>query len=123
VAGRLAEAGLSVVEALDRLLPLDEPEAGGLLAEVFDREGIIVHTGARATRVSHDGEFTLEFDGARSTAERLLVATGRRSDLAALGVAAIGLDENARRGRAHRGAGARARPGRAHRNRPDRHVR
>jgi pyruvate/2-oxoglutarate dehydrogenase complex dihydrolipoamide dehydrogenase (E3) component len=89
-------SAVTVVEALDRLLPLDEPEAGGLLAEIFHRDGITVHTGARATRVSHDGEFTLEFDGARSTAERLLVATGRRSDLAALGVAAIGLDESAR---------------------------
>jgi pyruvate/2-oxoglutarate dehydrogenase complex dihydrolipoamide dehydrogenase (E3) component len=87
---------VSVVEAMDRLLPLDEPEAGDLLAEVFSRDGISVDTGAAATRVSHDGEFTLEFGGERHSAERLLVATGRRSDLAALGVAAIGLDERAR---------------------------
>jgi pyruvate/2-oxoglutarate dehydrogenase complex dihydrolipoamide dehydrogenase (E3) component len=94
---------VTVVEALDRLLPFDEPEAGGLLAEVFQRDGMTVHTGVRATRVSYDGardagedgRFTLEFGAERSTAERLLVATGRRSDLAALGVAAIGLDENA----------------------------
>lgn len=87
---------VTVVEALDRLLPLDEPEAGGLLAEVFHRDGITVHTGAQATQVRHgDGEFTLEFGGERHSAERLLVATGRRSDLAALGVAAIGLDESA----------------------------
>jgi pyruvate/2-oxoglutarate dehydrogenase complex dihydrolipoamide dehydrogenase (E3) component len=87
---------VTVVEAMDRLLPLDEPEAGGLLAETFHHEGITVDTGAKVARASHDGTFTLEFGGARRTAEQLLVATGRHSDLAALGVAAIGLDENAR---------------------------
>jgi pyruvate/2-oxoglutarate dehydrogenase complex dihydrolipoamide dehydrogenase (E3) component len=89
---------VTVVEALPRLLPAEEPEAGELLEAVFTGEGIAVRTGSRAERVSHDGQrFTLELAGGEAfTAQRLLVATGRRSDLAALGVGAYGLDERAK---------------------------
>ncbi|MEC3917578.1 dihydrolipoyl dehydrogenase family protein [Nocardia sp. CDC160] len=81
-----------------RLLPKDEPEAGELLARVFADEGIEVRTGVRGTAVRHDGrEFTLELDNGESVrAERLLVAAGRRTDLAALGIGAVGLDEDAK---------------------------
>jgi pyruvate/2-oxoglutarate dehydrogenase complex dihydrolipoamide dehydrogenase (E3) component len=89
-------ARVTVVEAAGHLLPFEEPEAGALLAEVFGREGIDVRTGAPAAAVSHDGRaFTVRVDGADLHAERLLVATGRRSDLAALGIGAIGLDASA----------------------------
>ncbi len=90
-------ARVHVVEALPRLLPADEPEAGDLLAGVFAREGIAVLTGTRAERVSHDGsQFSVHLaDGQTLTAGRLLVATGRRADLAALGVGAYGIDETA----------------------------
>jgi pyruvate/2-oxoglutarate dehydrogenase complex dihydrolipoamide dehydrogenase (E3) component len=89
---------VTVVEAADRMLPPEEPESGRLLAEVFEHEGIGVRTGAKATRVGHDGAaFTLELEGGQTlTATNLLVATGRRTDLASLGVGAIGLDEDAR---------------------------
>jgi pyruvate/2-oxoglutarate dehydrogenase complex dihydrolipoamide dehydrogenase (E3) component len=88
---------VSVVEAQPRLLYLEEPEAGNLLAAVFEREGIAVRTGTRAEQVSHDGQrFSLTLAGGDTlTAQRLLVATGRRADLAALGVGAYGLDETA----------------------------
>ena len=54
--------------------------------------------GAAATGVRHDGQrFTVTLTGGEAlTAERLLVATGRRTGLAALGVDAIGLDPGAR---------------------------
>jgi pyruvate/2-oxoglutarate dehydrogenase complex dihydrolipoamide dehydrogenase (E3) component len=91
-------AQVTVLEAMDRLLPPEEPEAGRMLAEVFTKEGIAVRTGAKVTRVDHDGaRFTLAVQGAESlVAERLLVATGRRVDLAALGMGAIGVDESAK---------------------------
>jgi pyruvate/2-oxoglutarate dehydrogenase complex dihydrolipoamide dehydrogenase (E3) component len=83
---------VTVVEALPRLLPLEEPEAGSLLAEVFRSEGIDVFTGAGATRVDYDGKFRVTLDGGRDlVAERLLVATGRRADLAALGADVLGI--------------------------------
>ncbi|MGQ0840728.1 dihydrolipoyl dehydrogenase family protein [Actinokineospora sp.] len=91
-------AKVTLVEAQDRLLALDEPEAGALLAERFAAEHILVRTGAKITAASHDGQrFTLEFDGAEPvSAHRLLVAAGRRTDLAALGVGAVRLDESAK---------------------------
>ena len=90
-------AAVTVVEAQPGLLPMDEPEAGELLGKVFTAEGIAVWTGAGARSVSHDGtRFTVDVGGQAITAERLLVATGRRSDLAALGIGALGLDESAR---------------------------
>ncbi|RJQ78650.1 NAD(P)/FAD-dependent oxidoreductase [Pseudonocardiaceae bacterium YIM PH 21723] len=91
-------AQVTVVQSADRLLPRDEPEAGALLAEVFTAEGITVRTGARAQRVVYNpGEFTLHMsDGAELRAQQLLVAAGRKVDLAGLGVGAFGLDESAR---------------------------
>jgi len=89
---------VQVAEAAGQLLPSEEPESGELLAGVFRREGIGVHTGSGADRIGHDGtQFTVRLgSGAELTAERLLVATGRRADLAAFGAAAAGLDEKAR---------------------------
>src|SRR5579859_6838033 len=91
-------ATVSVVEALPRLLPIEEPEAGELLAGVFAREGITVRSGARAEQVGYDGsQFTVSLAGGEVlTARRLLVATGRRATITSLGVAAYGLDETAR---------------------------
>ncbi|HVK20755.1 MAG TPA: NAD(P)/FAD-dependent oxidoreductase [Actinokineospora sp.] len=91
-------AKVTLVEAQDRLLTLDEPEAGALIAERFAAEGITVRTDAKITGATHDGaQVTLVFDGAEPvTAAHLLVAAGRRTDLAALGVATVGLDESAK---------------------------
>src|SRR5215470_476006 len=47
-------AAVTVVEALPRLVALEEPEASELLERIFKAEGITVRTGARADRVSHD---------------------------------------------------------------------
>jgi Pyruvate/2-oxoglutarate dehydrogenase complex, dihydrolipoamide dehydrogenase (E3) component, and related enzymes len=99
IAQALARFGtrVAIVEMAPRLLPLDEPEAGRLLAEVFAREGIVVHTGTGATGVRHtDGVFTVETGAESLTAERLLVATGRRIDLAGLGLGSVGVDTTQR---------------------------
>jgi pyruvate/2-oxoglutarate dehydrogenase complex dihydrolipoamide dehydrogenase (E3) component len=87
---------VAVVEGAGRLLPMEEPEAGDLLARVFGREGIGVHTGQLATGVGHNRSgFTVTLDdGGELTGEALLVATGRRTDLAAVGVGAVGIDES-----------------------------
>jgi pyruvate/2-oxoglutarate dehydrogenase complex dihydrolipoamide dehydrogenase (E3) component len=90
-------AAVTVVEALPRLLSFEEPEASALVERIFTAEGIKVCTSAPAERVSHNGSrFTVHLGNSTHVAERLLVATGRRTDLGALGVAAIGLDAAAR---------------------------
>ena len=88
---------VTVVEALDRLLPLEEPESSALSAQTLNRDGVTVHTGAKAGRVGYGGDrFTLTLEGGTELGgEALLVATGRRADLAALGVDTVGLDPTA----------------------------
>jgi pyruvate/2-oxoglutarate dehydrogenase complex dihydrolipoamide dehydrogenase (E3) component len=87
---------VTVIEESGSLLPAEEPESGTLLADVFRREGIEVRTGTTARAVRHDGTaFTLSLsDGTEVTGEALLVATGRQTDLAGIGVGVVGVDES-----------------------------
>ncbi|GAB3394220.1 dihydrolipoyl dehydrogenase family protein [Amycolatopsis echigonensis] len=88
---------VTVVEAAPRLAPMEEPEAGELLARVLRDEGLDVHVAAHVGAVAHaDDTFTVDLDDRQLRAQRLLVATGRRTDLTALGVDALGLDASAR---------------------------
>lgn len=88
---------VTIVEQSEGLLPPEEPEAGELIAGVFGREGVEVRTGVGARSVSRAAEgvqVTLD-RGESLRSERLLVATGRRTDLHPLGVASVGLDPDA----------------------------
>ncbi len=89
---------VTIVEAADRLLFLDEPEVGELLGNVFEREGIETITGMSANEIWHDGtDFHVTLADQRSlSAERLLVATGRQVNLADVGVDVLGIDVTAK---------------------------
>ncbi len=89
---------VTVVEAADRLLAMEEPESSELVAAVLDAEGVRALTGVRAERVRYDdGTFTVDVSaGGPLTAERLLVATGRHARLGDLGLDSVGLDPGAR---------------------------
>jgi pyruvate/2-oxoglutarate dehydrogenase complex dihydrolipoamide dehydrogenase (E3) component len=94
-------AAVTIVEMGPRLAGPEEPEASELITETFKKEGIAVHTGVEITGVEPWGNAgtgaTVHLaDGPSLSAERLLVATGRRADLKSLGVGALGLDESAR---------------------------
>lgn len=91
-------AKVTLLQSRPTLLPLAEPDAGKLVADRFAAEGIVVRTGVSVSSVEYDGSgFAVSLDGGESlTAEGLVVATGRRTDLASLGVGAFGLDESAR---------------------------
>jgi pyruvate/2-oxoglutarate dehydrogenase complex dihydrolipoamide dehydrogenase (E3) component len=91
-------AAVTIVEMDDRLAGTEEPEVSEMITDILRREGITVRTGVRIVRVESQaaGGCTAHFaDGSSATAERVLVATGRRSDLVGLGVAALGLDDAA----------------------------
>jgi pyruvate/2-oxoglutarate dehydrogenase complex dihydrolipoamide dehydrogenase (E3) component len=91
-------ARVTIVEAGTRLAGPEEPEASELITEVLRREGVEVHTGVTIERVEPDGDTgaTVHLaDGTALSGERMLVATGRRSALADLGVGALGVDEDA----------------------------
>jgi pyruvate/2-oxoglutarate dehydrogenase complex dihydrolipoamide dehydrogenase (E3) component len=86
-----------VIEAAERLVTTEEPEASAVLADVLRAEGIDVRTGRTAVRIETvGGDIVVHTDdGGSAGGARLLVATGRRPNLAALGLASVGLDEHA----------------------------
>ncbi|WP_117208771.1 dihydrolipoyl dehydrogenase family protein [Allorhizocola rhizosphaerae] len=90
---------VTVIEALDRLLALEEPEASKLVTEALAVDGVQVFTGAPAKQVSYvDGRFHVMLDDVGVEADRLLVATGRRPDLSAIGLDSLSVDERMRAG-------------------------
>ncbi|WP_446217791.1 dihydrolipoyl dehydrogenase family protein [Micromonospora sp. IBHARD004] len=89
---------VTVVEAADRVLAVEEPEASEVAAAALQADGVIIATGVKAERVSHDGQsFTVQGGGgAEFTAERLLVVTGRKAHLDELGLETVDVDASQR---------------------------
>ncbi|MFC4054157.1 dihydrolipoyl dehydrogenase family protein [Actinomadura syzygii] len=86
---------VTVLEGRDRLIAQEEPESGDLAAKALRADGVTVRTGARAVDIEYDGEtFEALLEGGLEPlrAERVLVATGRATDLASLAVDTAGLD-------------------------------
>ncbi|MDM4721939.1 NAD(P)/FAD-dependent oxidoreductase [Micromonospora sp. WMMA1363] len=82
---------VTLVEALDRVLAVEEPEASEVAAAALRADGVQIHTGVTAERVDHDGRrFTLRAGGTAYTGDRLLVVTGRRAHLDELGLETVG---------------------------------
>ncbi|MFI7552134.1 dihydrolipoyl dehydrogenase family protein [Verrucosispora sp. WMMD703] len=89
---------VTVVEALDRVLAVEEPESSEAAAAALRADGVEIHTGVKAARVEHGAAgFTLRGTGGEVfTAERLLVVTGRRAHLDELGLDTVGVDAGGR---------------------------
>lgn len=94
---------VTVIEALDRLAPFEEPELSEVITDAFTAEGIGVVTGASITCAKQaDSGFTVAFTDAGGTerrldAEQLLVATGRRPNTDGLSLEKVGV-KNGERG-------------------------
>ncbi|GAB3681538.1 dihydrolipoyl dehydrogenase family protein [Angustibacter aerolatus] len=89
---------VTVVERAERLLALEEPAASELVLKAFEADGVTVRTGVGATgvRPGDDGGVVVTLDdGSEVAAERLLVASGRRVDVAAVGLDVVGVDPHA----------------------------
>ncbi len=94
LAQAFARLGSSVVlvEAADRLLGAEEPEAGALVAACLAEDGVDVRLGARA--VSSDGDRLVLTSGRGDTTiayDRILAAVGRQARTAGLGLDAAGV--------------------------------
>jgi pyruvate/2-oxoglutarate dehydrogenase complex dihydrolipoamide dehydrogenase (E3) component len=89
---------ITIVEALDRLLPPEEPESGAALWEAFNREGIAIRTMARVARVerTQGGRMLLFADGSHLEVDEVLVAVGRSLDAERLGLDAVGIEHSPR---------------------------
>jgi pyruvate/2-oxoglutarate dehydrogenase complex dihydrolipoamide dehydrogenase (E3) component len=88
---------VTILEMAPRILPPEEPEASELVSAVLNREGIRVMADAQIGSVSYDeGRFTVAVGEATVSADKLLVAAGRRPNLADIGLETVGLDPRAR---------------------------
>ncbi|HET6967229.1 MAG TPA: NAD(P)/FAD-dependent oxidoreductase [Ornithinibacter sp.] len=93
---------VSLVEAAPRVLAPEEPEASEIVARALAADGVQVLAGASIGSVAHaSGRFTVAVTDAGGTplelsSDRLLVAAGRRPNLADIGLESVGLDPSAR---------------------------
>ncbi|GAB3817797.1 dihydrolipoyl dehydrogenase [Tessaracoccus terricola] len=84
---------VTLVEALPRLLPTEEPDLSGVLARQLGRRGVDVRVGTPVEGVQVvDGGVEVTAGGQRVPAELVLVAVGRRPNTAALEDAGLRLD-------------------------------
>lgn len=84
--------GTQVTMLAPGLLPHDDPEAGGVLQRVFEREGVRWLRG-RATTVRQEphGIVASSDTGGEAAAETILVAAGRRPNVDGLGLDRVGV--------------------------------
>ena len=93
---------VSLLEVGPRILGLEEPESSDIVSRAMAADGIQLLAGAEIGSVRHgDGRFTVSLTDAGGTAlelgsDRLLVAAGRRPNLADIGLDTVGLDPAAR---------------------------
>lgn len=84
---------VTIVEAGNRLLASEEPEASAAIRVALEEEGVAVHTDCSARRVEQtEGTFSVDVGQERLTAAGLLAATGRRVELRGLGLETAGID-------------------------------
>jgi pyruvate/2-oxoglutarate dehydrogenase complex dihydrolipoamide dehydrogenase (E3) component len=95
---RRFDAGVTLVEASDRLLAREDPAVSELLAETLREDGVDVRLDASAESVSTaDGEVRVRLEGGEEVAgSRLLVAVGRRPRVRGLGLEKVGIEPGER---------------------------
>jgi pyruvate/2-oxoglutarate dehydrogenase complex dihydrolipoamide dehydrogenase (E3) component len=88
---------VAVLEVAPRILGPEEPEASALIADVFASEGITVHAGITIDGVAHDGDrFHVTCGEQTFEVEQVLVAAGRTSRIADIGLDTVGVDGTGR---------------------------
>lgn len=75
---------VTIVEAMDRILPTMDREISQNLAMIFKKRGIKIHTGARVERVEQNNGLTVHFTAKEKEqsieTEKVLVSIGRRAN-------------------------------------------
>jgi dihydrolipoamide dehydrogenase len=90
-------AAVTLIEALDRFVPLEDEEVSRVLLQAFQRAGIDCRPGARVEGAvaSKDG-VTVRLAGAEVRAEQLLVAVGRGPNSRDIGLEKAGVEVDER---------------------------
>jgi dihydrolipoamide dehydrogenase len=85
---------VALVETADHVLSREPAPLGEALGEVLLRDGVELVLGVQATTARREGEdYVLELDDGRALrGDRLLVATGRRPRVDALGLETVGIE-------------------------------
>jgi pyruvate/2-oxoglutarate dehydrogenase complex dihydrolipoamide dehydrogenase (E3) component len=95
-----ARLGTSVtlVEGMQHVLPREPALLGEALAQALEADGIEFRFGQHASAARRDGDdYVLEFpDGSEVRGDRLLVATGRRPRVSAIGLETVGIEPGKR---------------------------
>ena len=83
---------VTLLEALPRILPVEDEEVSAQMAKTFSRRGIGVRTGVKVSgvKVAAAG-VTVETDGERIEADQVLMAVGRAAKVTSLGLEALGV--------------------------------
>jgi len=85
-------AQVTVLEALERVLPVEDPEASALVARLFGHRGITIKTGVKVSAVKPGGPGVIvETSEGRLEAEQVLMAVGRAARTAGVGLEALGV--------------------------------
>ena len=90
----MARLGIEVhlFEMAERVLPGAHAPASAALATALESDGVRLHLGSKVTRISLvGGRPTIRVPDASITADRLLVAAGRRANVEGLNLAAAGV--------------------------------
>jgi dihydrolipoamide dehydrogenase len=94
IASAYARLGVEVtlLEALDRVLPTEDADISRVAERGLKRQGIAVHTGTLVKDIaSTDTGVTFSFGDEKGEAEWLVIAAGRGPDVEALGLEAVGV--------------------------------
>jgi dihydrolipoamide dehydrogenase len=83
---------VTILEALPRVVPIEDEEVSTLLARSFGRRGMTLKTGVKVTAVKSGGPgVVVETDGGRLEAEQVLMAVGRGARVREVGLEALGV--------------------------------
>jgi len=83
---------VTLLEALPRLLPIEDEEVSAQMTKAFTRRGIAVKTGVKVSAVSPSSSgVTVQTDGGTVEADQVLMAVGRAAKIQGLGLEALGL--------------------------------
>src|SRR5687768_5028386 len=91
---------VTIVEMLDRLIPMEDEDASKELAKQFGRHGIELHLGKQCTKVEETGDgLTVHFgEGETTECDLMLVSVGRAPTVEGLGLEEIGIEFDGRKG-------------------------
>jgi dihydrolipoamide dehydrogenase len=83
---------VTILEALPRIVPIEDAEVSTQLTRTFNRRGITIKTGVKVASVKPGGSgVVVETDAGRFEAEKVLMAVGRQARTAGIGLEAAGV--------------------------------